>query len=85
MNKVIIDVREPAEFNSGHVEGAINVPLSGFHQVPQAISGIPKDDEVILYCQSGNRSNQAMMLLRSWGFTNVTNGINRQNVESSLA
>ncbi len=79
---VIIDVREPAEFAHGHVEGALNIPLGTL-----AASGVPgdvsKDEQVVLYCNSGNRSEQATLLLKSKGYPNATNGKNQQVVESN--
>lgn len=81
MQKVIIDVREPFEFASGHVEGAINIPPTRFLDKDLSeIKDIPKDAEIILYCHTGSRSNVAMRLLEDLGFTNVKNGINKDQV-----
>lgn len=80
MNKVIVDVREREEFEKGHVQGAINIPP------PEIIAGAPqlsnalKNDGIILYCVSGSRSNVAINILKSQGFTNLINGINAQQV-----
>ncbi|WP_212003098.1 rhodanese-like domain-containing protein [Chitinophaga sp. HK235] len=68
----ILDVREPnerAEFNIG----GFHIPL-GLVQTMQ-IDEIEhlKDEEVVVYCRSGNRSGQACMLLETMGFTNVKN------------
>ncbi|QJB29951.1 rhodanese-like domain-containing protein [Chitinophaga oryzae] len=68
----ILDVREPherAEFNIG----GFHIPL-GLVQTMQVdeIEHL-KDEEVIVYCRSGNRSGQACMLLETMGFTNVKN------------
>lgn len=67
----LIDVRTPGEFASGHLPGAINVPLS---QVDNKLSevGAPAD-AVVLYCLSGNRSARAARRLRELGYTNVHN------------
>ncbi|OIQ71514.1 thiosulfate sulfurtransferase PspE precursor [mine drainage metagenome] len=70
---VILDVRTPDEFASGHVDGAINVPLSGFAQA-HAKAAPDKSRQVIVYCQSGARSGQAMLLLKHQGYSNVING-----------
>ena len=84
MNPLIIDVREPAEFAAGHVDGAINLPpadiMSGAHMLDQ----YPKDQPMILYCKTGSRSNVSMHLLRSMGYTNLTNGINQDHVKRLL-
>lgn len=68
----ILDVREPherAEFNIG----GFHIPL-GLVQTMQVdeIEHL-KDEEIIVYCRSGNRSGQACMLLETMGFTNVKN------------
>ena len=82
MDRVIIDVREPEEYASGHVAEARNVPLSKLAGDPAVIADVAKDAEVILYCRSGNRSAMAMSILRAKGYTNLVNGINQKNVEA---
>lgn len=68
----LVDVREPhenAEFNIG---GTL-VPLGDIRSMEiEAIEGL-KDEEVIVYCRSGNRSGQAAMVLETMGFSNVKN------------
>lgn len=56
----IIDVREPYEYNSKHITGAINVPLS---KLKRRKMDVPTDKEIILYCQTGIRSKQAASLI----------------------
>lgn len=83
MGQLIIDVREPSEFASGHVEGAVNIPPATLMAgLPPELANIPKDTEIILYCLSGARSNSSIHILRQHGFTNLVNGINRQQVEA---
>jgi len=65
---VLIDVRTPEEFASGYIEGAVNIPLD---QISNRLSEIPQDQQVVLYCRSGNRSNQAASILRSAGYSNI--------------
>jgi phage shock protein E len=83
MSRIIIDVREPLEYNMGHVKGAINIPprkiMSG---LPTELADVPKDTELVLYCVSGSRSNASMHYLRQYGFTNLINGINKHQVEA---
>ena len=83
MNQIIIDVREPFEFSKGHVAGALNIPpqviMSG---VPKQLKDIPRDTELVLYCVSGSRSRMSMSFLHSYGFTNLVNGINMQQVRA---
>ena len=84
MAKLIIDVREPYEFSSGHVDGAINIPLASLISGNKVLSTTPKDSEIILYCRTGSRSGVAMEVLKGQGFTNLANGINQQHVEKML-
>lgn len=82
MDRVIIDVREPEEYATDHVEGAINIPPSEIMTGSHKLDDIPKDTELILYCVSGSRSNVSANILRSQGFTNIVNGINKQQVKA---
>jgi len=66
---LIVDVRTPQEFQMGHYPEAINIPL----QTVQAnISGFGSpEQEIIVYCRSGNRSVHAKRILNHYGFKNV--------------
>ena len=67
---IILDVRTPEEFAAGHIPGAINVPNEtiGSAQIPE----LPDKDQLILvYCRSGNRSKQASEKLALQGYTNI--------------
>jgi phage shock protein E len=70
---LLIDVRTPAEYASGHVEGAFNLPLDRFAQ-DHAIVAPDKSRQIILYCQSGARSGQALQFLRQQNYERVLNG-----------
>ena len=84
MSTIFIDVREPYEFSSGHVKGALNIPPADMMQgLPSQLKNTPKDTEIVLYCRSGARSNMSMQFLRKYGFTNLVNGINQDHVEAS--
>ncbi len=78
--RVIIDVREPFEYASGHVEGAINIPPAELMRGSTLLAEVQKDTELILYCRSGSRSRTAAMILAQQGFTNIVNGINQDYV-----
>ena len=67
----LIDVRTPREFDAGHIEGAenIDVQASSFRQI---ISEIPRDEAVIVYCRSGNRSAKAVGIMQELGFENIS-------------
>ncbi|HMS93481.1 MAG TPA: rhodanese-like domain-containing protein [Candidatus Saccharibacteria bacterium] len=84
MDTIFIDVREPYEFSSGHVKGALNIPPADIMQgLPPQLKDTPKDTEIVLYCRSGARSNMSMQFLRKYGFTNLVNGINQDHVEAN--
>ncbi|ARK31418.1 rhodanese-like domain-containing protein [Halalkalibacter krulwichiae] len=57
----LIDVREPREYDGGHILGARNIPMS---QLRQRMNEVRNDQPVYLYCQSGARSRQAAQFLK---------------------
>ena len=69
---VIIDVRTPEEFTSGHYPGAINIP---YDRIVEGLSArsIPRDTALVLYCRSGNRSGKALVTLKAAGFSQLQN------------
>lgn len=68
---VVLDVREQDEFDSGHISGAVLLPV-GTITKDTAASVIPKPDSVVLvYCRSGNRSKTASQALADLGYTNI--------------
>ncbi|MDO4780146.1 MAG: rhodanese-like domain-containing protein [Bacteroides sp.] len=74
----LVDVRTPAEYASGSVEGAVNIPLD---VVADSIDVFKKHSEtIVVFCRSGNRSGQAKSILESNGVKNVINGGSWQNV-----
>lgn len=73
----LIDVRTPAEFSSGSVEGAINIPLD---KLPAHFSNLKGKDNIVVFCRSGARSAQAAEILIKNGFKNVINGRTRENI-----
>lgn len=71
-NTVIVDVRSDWEFESGHVKGALNIPLD---QVPSRIAEFKAMGKpIVVYCKSGGRSGMAAGILQQNGITNVYNG-----------
>ncbi|MBO0349129.1 rhodanese-like domain-containing protein [Phormidium pseudopriestleyi FRX01] len=64
----LIDVREPGEFAGGHIQGATLLPLSQFDPNSPKLQG---DKDIVLYCQSGNRSRQAAQKLLAAGVPEV--------------
>jgi len=66
----LLDVREPNEFKIGRIPGSTLIPLG---EVPQRVSEIPRDKEIIVLCKMGGRSARAATFLRQQGYKNVKN------------
>ena len=67
---LIVDVRRPDEFAEGHIAGAINVPSDDItDEMPELLPD--KDQTLLIYCRSGNRSKEASKKLADIGYTNV--------------
>jgi rhodanese-related sulfurtransferase len=64
----LLDVRTVQEFNEGHVDGAVNIPIQ---VLKERLNELPKDKPVVVYCHSGRRSAEAKRLLDANGFTRV--------------
>ncbi len=75
----IVDVREPFEYAMGHVDGAINMPLSTIFQHVDEFRRMSKP--IVVYCRSGNRSAQAEAFLRAQGIEEVYNGGSLEEME----
>lgn len=70
---VIVDVRTPAEFASGHLEGAINIDVQAADFDAQ-VDALDRDAEYLVYCRSGNRAGSAIDRMAAMGFTTLENG-----------
>ncbi|MHB1959686.1 MAG: rhodanese-like domain-containing protein [Acidobacteriaceae bacterium] len=69
---LVIDVRTPGEFNSGHLPKAINLPLDEIEaKLPRRVKD--KSQALLLHCQSGMRSGMAKKKLKSLGYVNAFN------------
>ncbi len=78
----VLDVREPHEWEAGHIPGATLIPLG---ELESRLAEIPKDQEVLVVCRSGNRSAQARNILKNEGFNNITSmagGMNQWSAKS---
>ena len=65
----LVDVRTPEEFDAGHIEGAVNLPIDA---LPGRIGELgPPSTPIVVYCRSGRRSADAAAQLRAAGFTDV--------------
>lgn len=67
---VLVDVREPYEWNAGHIEQATHIPMQ---QVPQRLAELPKEKELVMICRSGSRSARVQQFLQQHGYTKVKN------------
>lgn len=65
----LLDVRTPEEWEEFHVEGTTLIPLD---ELPGRVDELPRDQEIVVVCRSGNRSQEGRDILRQAGFTQVT-------------
>ena len=70
MSMTVIDVRTESEWNTGHLEGALHIE---WQDILNLSSDINKDEEIFLYCRSGNRSGKATKILLDAGYVNTIN------------
>ena len=68
----VLDVREPAEFATGVIQGAVLIPLGQVEKRIGELDGL-KDRPMLVVCGSGGRSAQAIKVLSKYGFTKLTN------------
>lgn len=68
---VVVDVRTPEEYKSGHIPKALSIPLDRIDSVKSKIKDM--DAVIYVYCMSGARSSAACDYLSKVGYTNVTN------------
>ncbi len=70
-NFMLIDVREPSEFEIVRIPGSVLIPKQGFLD-GSALAGLPQDKPIILHCKSGVRSAECLAILKSAGFADAT-------------
>ncbi len=70
-NLTLVDCREQAEWNDGHIEKAIFLPLSDFAEQSKKLNN--KNAKIVLQCRSGKRSMSAAHYLESQGYTDLYN------------
>lgn len=68
-----VDVRTTQEFASGHVQGALHIPVEEIEQRWNELEPF-RDQQIIVYCRTGRRSAKAIEVLQAHGFTNLENG-----------
>jgi rhodanese-related sulfurtransferase len=66
----LVDVRSTEEYEAGHIDGAVNIPVD---DLAARIQEIPDDRAVVVYCRSGRRANRAAEMLRAAGYADVHN------------
>ena len=71
---LLIDVRNPQEYASGHIDGATNIP---FNKLSKKLEALPKDKSIVCVCRTGPRGREATYLLQKAGFevTNLVGGV----------
>ncbi len=77
----LVDVRSPSEFAGGSVKGAINIPLD---RVSSNLDKFKNKKNIVVFCRSGNRSGQALAILKQNGIANVINAGTYEDVNRLL-
>ncbi|MFU2486027.1 rhodanese-like domain-containing protein [Thauera sp. WH-1] len=67
---LLLDVREPWEFQICHIDGSLPMPMAS---VPARVAELDRDGEIVVVCHHGGRSAQVCMFLEHQGFTRVIN------------
>lgn len=78
---IIIDVRTPEEFNEGHIETSVNMPLQ---TLEDSFLSLKDYKNIVIVCKSGKRAEKAKTFLTLQGFTNVYNAGGWQTLETEL-
>jgi rhodanese-related sulfurtransferase len=65
---VVLDVRTVAEYEEGHISGALNIPVQ---ELEERLSELDSSVEYLVYCRTGNRSSVAVQVLMAGGFDRV--------------
>ncbi|WP_291515995.1 rhodanese-like domain-containing protein [Bdellovibrio sp. ArHS] len=80
---VVLDVRTPKEYSAGHIPNALNVDLLNAN-FREKVSELSRQDSYKVYCRSGNRSGQAIAIMRELGFKDLTNLGSLENAAKEL-
>jgi rhodanese-related sulfurtransferase len=68
---LLVDVREPNEWDAGHLPGAVHIPMG---QIPKRVAELPRDRKIIFTCRSGNRSGTIKdYMIDEHGYSDVHN------------
>lgn len=71
---VVLDLRDAKDFEKGSVENAVNIPMDEF-EAKASEQLKDKNQEILLYCNTGTRTSEASQILEKNGYTNVVNSI----------
>lgn len=82
-NSVIVDVRTKDQFDAGHIEGALNIPLADIDSNMDKFQGF-NGKKIIFYCNTGKQSGQAAKKLEDKGIKNVYNADGIKNYNYNL-
>lgn len=80
---MVLDVRSPGEFNSGHIQGAINISVDQLAANMNRLKD--KNQPIITCCASGMRSTTAKNILKAGGYTRVYNGGGWHNLKQKIS
>lgn len=69
---LILDVRNDKEYNEGHIENAVNIPVT---ELEKRLGELDKDKTILVYCNVGRKSAEASSILQKDGFSKVYNSI----------
>ncbi len=69
-NAILVDVRSAAEYQRGHIDGAVLAPIMQIFMGAESLLG-DKDKTIIVYCETGSRSSMAKMVLKRKGYKRV--------------
>ena len=67
---MLVDVREPNEFAFAHIQGSLHIPL---RQLPERTQELDPEQDIVVLCHHGMRSQQACLFLEQYGFSNLYN------------
>lgn len=67
----LVDVRTPMEYQEGHIDDAVNFDISNAETFAFQLEGLDKEKPVYVYCKKGARSNKAVEILKTKGFTQI--------------
>lgn len=68
---LLLDVRTVKEFEEGHIEGSVNIPLD---KLESSLDSLKERKQIVVFCRSGNRSGKAILILEKYGIKAIDGG-----------